>query len=440
MTYVTQTRTTRPPRDLFKIIRTVKSSGATSNYSFKVELPAVVPHQTTYSWRGDRSASEEEVWFPTGKQRVPPHVRPYDTGHDFWTTKTSHRFSHPRWLDRWEEPSYRYVYEGVLLPRAHADVAPSQGTYPVLARMSKSESDRKGSELIAQTIPTAPSVSLAQFIGELKDLPSIPLSGLLRSDAGKFRSIGSEYLNVEFGWKPFIADLIGAVEALRERSRVLTQYSRDSGTVVRRRRSTPSETSWSSGTKQSTRSNPTLEAGYSLWATGLTDQKDVYDSPVSIEDITTSRYMFSGAYTYHLPLPEGVIGKLERFEAEANRLLGTRLTPSVLWELAPWSWLVDWNGTIGEALSNASAFAGDELVLRYGYLMKETLQQRTYRCGPFHLGGRSTGVVSHILRRTTKERVRANPYGFTLSLSSYNERQWAILGALGMTRAPRRLP
>jgi len=38
-----------------------------------------------------------------------------------------------------------------------------------------------------------------------------------------------------------------------------------------------------------------------------------------------------------------------------------------------------------------------------------------------------------------KTRVRASPYGFGLSLDGLSDKQWSILGALGLTKAPRSL-
>jgi hypothetical protein len=135
------------------------------------------------------------------------------------------------------------------------------------------------------------------------------------------------------------------------------------------------------------------------------------------------------------------LNELERFEQLGNKLLGTRLTPDVLWNLAPWSWLVDWFTTIGSSLSNVVSFQNDGLVMPYGYAMRRvritTVASTTlaFKENPEKelLTFRNTYMVDQ------KERVRATPYGFGLDLGSLNPRQWAILASLGLTRAPQRL-
>lgn len=121
--------------------------------------------------------------------------------------------------------------------------------------------------------------------------------------------------------------------------------------------------------------------------------------------------------------------------AEANKLLGTRLTPEVLWNLAPWSWAADWITNTGDVLHNISMFAQDGLVLRYGYVMEETIIERTWTLhgvgfksspGPYNF--------SSTLREIHKVRRKATPFGFGVSEEAFTPRQYSILAALGMSR------
>jgi len=397
---------------------------------------AALDNQSTYSFRGSKTDTDQDLWVPTNSDRFPPRVSQGDKGHEFWTTKTTSRHSHTRWLQRWNNAQGTACsYSGALIPASQAGIYSSQWPIaPAFVKMTSTDIGKFGSIAINATIPTKPSVSTAQFIGELGQLPRVFGRGLLESRANVYRGLGSEYLNVQFGWKPFVADIKAAVLALRTKSEILTQYHRDSGKTVRRR--------WTYTVNET----PT-NASFTPWGgpllsvtTSLRDNRALQriDVPIHQEDTVLLQYSFSGAYTYHLPLGEGVLGKLRLFEAEANKLLGTSLTPSVLWELAPWSWLIDWNGTIGVALENASLLAGDELVLQYGYLMRETTRQRTLRIADLGVDRwQNPGPITSVYRRTSKERVRANPYGFTLAPTSYSAKQWAILGALGLTKAPR---
>jgi len=395
------------------------------------------PSQATYSYRGPRR-TDQETWIPSNGDRIPPNHHPGDSGHEFWTSKTTRRCSHPRWLARGYRSGGKAVtFEGALVPSVSSNLAFQWGQFPSRQLMTSSEKAEFGTRAVNDTIPTLPSVSAAQFLGELRQLPRMLGKGLMEERANVYRGLGSEYLNVQFGWVPFIKDLTEIVQQLQQSTEVLRQFHRDSGRIVRRRWSIPSITSWENGSTINS-SGPFLGSN-TLVSLGMLSP-GVLSLPVTREDITVHRYTFSGAYTYHVPVGNDLISKLDRFEAEANRLVGAKLTPSVIWELAPWSWLIDWHGTIGSALENASALAGDELVLRYGYLMRETVQTRIYRVNgisAYSTGMRFPDSISMTLRRVTKERVRANPYGFTLAPSSYSLSQWSILGALGLTKAPR---
>jgi hypothetical protein len=148
---------------------------------------------------------------------------------------------------------------------------------------------------------------------------------------------------------------------------------------------------------------------------------------------------------YHLEPHEGLLGRLDAYEQNANRILGARPSIETLWNLAPWSWLSDWWLDIGTVISNARLLGEDGQVLRYGYLMKHSKVRSTYRLNTgvemyyTFTGGTKpayTGPITNIVTRETKERVKATPYGFGITLASLSAKQWAILGALGLTRAP----
>jgi hypothetical protein len=126
---------------------------------------------------------------------------------------------------------------------------------------------------------------------------------------------------------------------------------------------------------------------------------------------------------------------------QVNFLLGTEITLDTIWQLTPWSWLFDWFGNVGDILTNASYIGSDGLVLRYGYLMNHVKIVQKYHMpsGATFRGGAKTGPIYNTLTFESKERTRATPYGFGSSLSSLSEKQWAILGALGLTRAPKTL-
>jgi len=119
---------------------------------------------------------------------------------------------------------------------------------------------------------------------------------------------------------------------------------------------------------------------------------------------------------------------------EAGKLLGITLTPDTLWNLAPWSWAVDWFSNAGDVVSNISDWAVYGLVLRYGYIMEHTIVRDTYTRTPTGLNVSGGATSSITLVTETKIRRRADPFGFGLSGVALNATQQAILTALGISR------
>jgi hypothetical protein len=140
--------------------------------------------------------------------------------------------------------------------------------------------------------------------------------------------------------------------------------------------------------------------------------------------------------------------KFKRFEQEANYLLGTRLTPEVVWNLAPWSWAADWFGNTGDILRNISYLGADGLVMQYGYIMHHEQAQshmwaNTSGWTGFNGLGQITNPYLSSLWRTDKSDMKirrsATPYGFGVDTSSLSTKQWAILAALGISKGPKQL-
>lgn len=422
-------------------------SGADQTVKSVVRIPADRPIfpsiQETYTWVNPKEGSEEELKesariFRNGFTSTDPR---YDRGHEFWTTATHGYVSHwdafvPRFL--LSNPTLRYFYRGPLVPRfdlmtgtrvlngvLHGNPWPAMPT----------DGDRGtlGAKAISNTAPTNPTSSLSVLVGELlgEGLPSAIGLTAMRTGANRFRSYGGEYLNVQFGWIPFISSLQDTIRSIRNHSRITEQLVRDSGRVVRRRFSFPDSIETSTATYRN--------SGAKLF--GFPDRYWVPHPGESDQILKTSRthrkVWFSGAYSYYVPAGNGVTERLERYDAMANVLLGTRVTPEVLWELAPWSWLIDWVADIGSVVSNATRLSEDGLVLRYGYLMVQTHQEDVYT-----VGGRinpASGVTIPAtmasFSRKTKRRYRATPYGFGLEWNNFSAQRLAILAALGISKS-----
>jgi hypothetical protein len=286
--------------------------------------------------------------------------------------------------------------------------------------------------MVKATIPTNPLAGLAVAVGEIREgIPGLVGADFFKSRTGIAKSAGSEYLNVQFGWVPLVSDVQAFSHSVSHRDEILREYERLSGKRVRRRMSWPTE------------DTTTVSTTSGKYPVGHVNSYLLMDSgTLTTTTIQKKRRWFSGCYTYYLAPQSG--HSSERNEQLANRLYGTRLTPDVLWELAPWSWAADWFANTGDVLHNVSAFANDGLVMPYAYVMEESIHEVTYELKgctfpitpnyPAMIESAPTTLVQR-LRTTTKKRIRATPFGFGLNESTFSGRQLAIIGALGLSRS-----
>jgi len=321
-------------------------------------------------------------------------------------------------------------YIGPLLP-----VRPSSLSFPTSSESSDSALRIRGTTAIARCKPTNPSADLSTFLGEtLQDgLPKIvggALSGSWKHKTSTAKAAGDEYLNAAFGWAPFVSDLQSLANSIAHAEKIIRQYERDAGKVVRRKYAFP-ETRSSSISVVST--NVSVYAN----ATGqIADVLNTNKGSLVKSREETQRQWFSGAFTYFLPKGTSTRQSMARHVQEAKKLLGLSLTPDTVWNLTPWSWMVDWFSNAGDVISNISDVLIDGLVLRYGYMMEHTLTSETYTfVGPTGYQSLTQRPPSVTLHREVKKRVKATPYGFGLTWSSFTARQLAILSALGITRS-----
>lgn len=315
--------------------------------------------------------------------------------------------------------SVKYVWSGNF--SAHRVNSLSSTAYwPDLGPADWDTVRKNGATAIARVKPNDPAAGAAQFIGELREeLPSIPLMAL-RDRAGFFRGLGSEYLNVEFGWLPFVGDIQKMVSAARNHNRILGQFLRDSGRVVKRTYSFPSA-------EKSVVTD--LGVAYPQPATPFPSVFPAVQYPKTLTEVTGRYDWFVGKFVYHIPGTDSLLSRIQRFDSLASKLLGTRITPELLWELAPWSWLVDWFGNVGDVIANFSSLNQDNQVMPYAYSMSTVYKENRYT-----LSGSPVGPLAQTFGTKYQLRLKASPYGFGVDWPDFSAYQLAILAALGISR------
>jgi hypothetical protein len=153
-------------------------------------------------------------------------------------------------------------------------------------------------------------------------------------------------------------------------------------------------------------------------------------------------YRFASRYSALVKPNSKSVGFVERAE-EVLRQLGLVDDPTILWELTPFSWLVDWAANIGNSISNAhllSPISGRHAV-DYAYLTTQLTQSVEDEPRTFTSYAASHTIFDYRLATSkgvhtsvSRVRDRATPFGFGTQLGSLNAGQYAILIALGLAR------
>jgi len=284
-----------------------------------------------------------------------------------------------------------------------------------------------------RTRPGNAVAGLGQFIVELRDLPQIPLRHF--NKLLWFRSLGSEYLNAVFGWKPFVNDLIKMYNLWHTIDDRMNKLIRQNGHGIHRKATLDDSSSQS----------VSLVTHYTSPLAGISGiPPSVFGAGSGVTDtklttITSQKIWYVASYKYWIP----DIGSSQWDKRARLALFGALPSPELLWEVLPWSWLIDWFSNVGDVISNLSPNAVDNLVRNYSYVMCTQTTEDIYSCttswsaketSAFSVPAGS-GTWHSTRKRVVKARIGGlNPYGFGIQLGNLSNYQLAILAALGISR------
>jgi len=361
-----------------------------------------------------------------GIAKRPDYSAGWDTGHEYQVTKQLPiRFSHKARSIPWVNPSFGSYSKVQVTPKNM-----QYGPVPDI------DLDVFGTKAIAATIPTRPTVDFSLILGQAfgqQELPELRLP-VIADKAAFFRELGPAYLNLQYGWIPFAGDLKKIMQAVLRIQKDIDQYARDGsdGRTVRRRfEFDPFDTDIISEDQTASPSVGPYFVGY--FGSQVLSQ---YGNINHYTRRVNRKISFSGEYQYYLPTSKDWLSRMARYAELAEHILGLRLTPEVVWELIPWSWLADWFVDLGPIIGNYSAFGRDGLLLKYGYITCRSTMYETYSCSDSKFFNWDPGTISATLITKQTRRVRATPFGFGVDPSTWGVFEWSILGALGMTNGP----
>lgn len=281
--------------------------------------------------------------------------------------------------------------------------------------------------------PGNPTAGLATSLIELKDgLPTLPLRLFYRLRS--LRSTGSEYLNAQFGWAPLLKDIRDMYKTYKSIDKKLAQIVRDNGKGVHRHRVLRDSTT--------TTGNWSWERTYPFGDFFLSAPPNwAYPgySYTTEKSETIEKVWFCGKFRYYIP----DIGSSEWTTRATRALYGANVTPEVLYNVLPWTWLFDWFGNVGDVMSNMSSNAVDNLTADYAFIMRTVETRTTWTnkstwptVGPssfWNIPGGSAEFEA-VTKTVYKSRVAASPFGFGLTFDGLTPYQLGIVAALGISR------
>jgi hypothetical protein len=251
----------------------------------------------------------------------------------------------------------------------------------------------------------------------------------LKHSAEGLLGLGNRYLDSQFGWEPFVKEIQAAWEFSTKTAAALEQLRRDNGKRVRRsglvlRKSHPD---WV---------QPVQQIGQALrpvaWG-------EMYGFDYSLRQFTNSleeRAWFTAGFRYNIP----DLGSSQWPERARKALWGANLTPELVYELTPWSWLIDYFSNLGDVISNLSENAAENLVADYAFVMAETVATTTMSIKSHMKDGWKPHSAANwieskgFMTRHYKQRRQASPYNFGITSDDLSMRQKLILAALGLSR------
>lgn len=281
--------------------------------------------------------------------------------------------------------------------------------------------------------PTRPAADLAVFLGEFQDVPRTlrdtakGFHNMWRAAGGSKtgftpKSVAGHWLTTQFGWLPFLSDLRRFYKATKNLDVRLKRLRRNNGKWERRGGTFITDSSSATPLDETNTIGLLPAVPTYLYQTPFAGYRRVVTS-------VTQRVWFEAAFKYWIP---GNPDSPAWTRAARRMIYGAQPGPSLIWELTPWSWLIDWWSNVGDIIANVQSTLFDNLTAKYAYVMGTTEYKSTFSGSSVYVDQTAHGTWTSAL--VQKSRVAASPFGFGLSGDDFSTRQWSILSALGINK------
>ena len=351
---------------------------------------------------------------------------------------------HYRTYNSWDAPVGLNSSNGTInpiVPFSCKGAARIEGiTYiPSSPRPSAAEVQGAAGQQMRDNRPVRPDANITRFIGELKDSPKLGV--LTNYLPAKGSELGGAYLNAQFGIMPTASDLHNMSEAVLKADKLTKQFVQDSAYLIRKssKRIVLDETVTARGSTIGSLASYS-DAGVNFRADfgypGSTYQGPGYTARTNFKREVRA----SATFEHFVGDPNKYTARMDSYTERAQKMLGVNLDESTIYALTPWTWMLDWFVDIGSLVDYQQTIADYSLVMRRGSAVLEETSysdvvfdsRYNYGSGGYYIG--SPMQITAIKRY--QQRYPGSPYDMspTWNLNGF---QWSIVGALGLTRAPR---
>ncbi len=302
------------------------------------------------------------------------------------------------------------------------------------------------SRMMRSSVPAAPAFDLTRFIGELRDLPKSLFRGNYFPSTGK--EYASAYLNQVFGLQPTGKDLAAIAHGVMQSTEIVKDFVSHQSRQVRRRRTielgrsvftteyTPSGSGVHTHVIRDSHTHAFGRLTNHAPAAGR-DNLRARISPFTVNYTVNARSELKqfATFEYFVPRPTGLLSRMDGYRKRAALVLGSGLSASAVYELSPWSWMLDWFIDIGSLLAYQEVVATNSVVAtRSGWNHVVTTSVGAYmlpRHNRFHtIAG---GTCSVTADSVVKKRRAGGPFDI-IQPWSLSANQSAIVTALAVTR------
>ena len=310
----------------------------------------------------------------------------------------------------------------------------------------------KAGALMRQSMPAKPDFNIARAIGESREAHLLFRAGNYLPQ--RISELGGSYLNYVFGIQPTVSDLKKACETVINLAPIVEDYVSHNKRVLRRSGSETLSSTFVSGggayfkenslpfTTTVADSQAVLKTGRIMGTFHTSNRSRV---TIRWDYHRTQTLHTFASFEYFVTQASGLRGRLQRYQDIATRILGGGVDASTVYDLSRWTWLanffVDMGGTLRyqQAVSDHSVIAS-----RCGFTVNEELLVSatvSHWVDPAPYARFTETLVTDrpaiaTVREFRSQRFRGSPYNMSPDWD-FSSSQWAILGALGLSRVPR---